>query len=184
MPSLSVHLLIGLSFFLLCYFTSRDLLASFLSLICAVIPDADALFGVHRCFIVHNFLEPILLLILSTIFRFARRYRAANLSLWAGLGYLSHIFFDMFTWYVAVLYPILDICVWTKVLVDYSGKLNINLHLSLSTAPCSSLPTRVPYMTDKILIPVAVFVLLIVVVSALYARARGSRNSACQSKKG
>ncbi len=177
MPSLSVHLLIGLCLFLLCYFTTRDPVAGFLSLICAILPDADALFGVHRCFIVHNFLVPIILLLLSIILRSLGRYRSSRIMFWAGIGYLSHILFDMFTWYVAVLYPISNLCIWIKSIVRYSGMLRVGLQFSISTVSCSSLPVGVPSMSDKILIPVAVFVFLILVVSTIYGARRRSHNS-------
>ncbi|NPA69291.1 MAG: hypothetical protein GXO26_00630 [Crenarchaeota archaeon] len=176
MPSLSVHLLIGLSLFLLCYLTTRDLLSSFFSLICAVIPDADALFGVHRCFIVHNFMIPIVMIIISIVLKFLRRINLSRIFLWSGIGYLSHILFDMFTWYVAIFYPISNLCVWVRGIISYRGGLSAGASFNLSFTSCSSLPTHVPSMSDKILIPVAVFVLLIVILTVVYELRRRSHN--------
>ncbi len=184
MPSLSVHLLIGLCLFLLCYFTTRDILASFLSLVCAVIPDADALFGVHRCFIVHNFMIPVLLLSLSALLRSLRKSRMFRVLLWSGIGYMSHILFDMFTWYVAVFYPLSDLCIWVRGVVNYRGGLSTSMMFSVRFSKCSSLPTHVPSMSDKILIPVAIFVLVIVILAVAYELRREHHNNTSQSKKG
>ncbi|NPB00933.1 MAG: hypothetical protein GXO10_06115 [Crenarchaeota archaeon] len=181
MPSLSVHLLIGLSLFLLCYLISRDVLAAFLSLVCAIIPDADALFGVHRCFIVHNLMIPVLLISISVVLKIFKRVRTARKILWAGIGYLSHILFDMFTWYVALLYPISNLCVWIESLVKYNGGLAVAVEFHTHVKSCSLLPTGVPSMSDKILIPVAAFILAIVILSVTYGSRRRHHNNTSKS---
>ncbi len=168
MPSLSVHLLIGTSLFILLYMYSRDLLSSFLCLVSSIIPDIDSLFGVHRSFISHNFLIPILLLTIAFLLYRFRKSKLCRIFYSLSIGYLSHLLFDIFTGYVAVLYPIIDACIQSKLVVVYNGKLLVSIYSLFMVARCSEIIPHIPTFSDKILITVLIFTLIVLAVVLNY----------------
>ena len=164
MPSLSVHLLVGLVLLSLCYLNTRDFLSSILCLLCSIIPDVDSIFGIHRSFITHNFLIPIIMFLFSIFFKIMSRFRLSRVFLWSSIGYFSHLIFDIFTGYVALMYPIFNICISSRLIVQYFGRFKVSIFSNLSILPCSLVPRHVIYMSDKIMIIVFIFTLIVLIL--------------------
>ncbi len=172
MPLPSTHLAVGLALGILAYLLDMsDPNILLVSLVGSIFPDIDIVTGHHRITPTHSLLWPIVILICSFIFRkFSRR--VSSYLRWFSINYMVHIILDLFNWYVPILYPLSDSCIWVNVAPGLSTH-GVYIANSVHVSACVSLPSGIPHLQDVELVPIGILVLAVLIL--LYLRHYYSR---------
>ncbi len=181
MPLPSVHVAVGIVLGLLAYIIDlRELLILVVCVIGSVCPDFDIFSGHHRVTPSHSIIVPLCLFLISTLLR----GRGRKIVRWFSIAYLSHIVLDLFNWYVPLLYPLLDLCVWIHVAPAITAH-GIVIYHTIEVVPCQSLPSGIPHLQDEELAPMGILFILVLAL-LYYVQSRhvtASHSSASPSKE-
>ena len=182
MPLPSVHIAVGIVLGLLAYVIDfRNPLILVACVIGSVCPDFDVLSGHHRITVSHSLIIPISLLLVTLLLR----GKCRKIVRWFSLAYLSHIILDLFNWYVPILYPILNVCVWVHVAPALTVHGLVIYHV-ISVISCRELPSGIPHLQDEELAPMGILFILVFVVLYYVQRRHvsASYSSSSSSKEG
>ncbi|MHC1580035.1 MAG: metal-dependent hydrolase [Candidatus Alkanophagales archaeon] len=174
MPEPLVHFIIP--FFVLVSVGVKPRRAAALAAL-AVLPDFDVLVHTHRTFS-HSFV--VLLALCVPVVALLRKLRPERLrdAELAALCLLSHPFLDMFCYYTAVLWPLLDKSVWicAEALVNLSS-LHVSFQFDVKLLPTRLEPPNadVPVITSTGVGVALLLLLAAVTLRSLRARRAGGR---------
>lgn len=107
---------------------------AFAASLIALLPDVDALFGVHRS-MTHSLVVVLASCGIMLVLMKAVRPKLVRFGVFATLGLLSHLLLDVFTTYTPILWPLVNFSLFVSVDggVHMSEIMNVKVNLDVST---------------------------------------------------